>query len=175
MRAQSDCAQTSCRLTRPVMQWATFSPMFDAPCSRTPDRRRPVSQDPANLSGRCGKRQAGGRRSTRILTAGQSSAGEANVPAPSLALDSGRDDAYDVPMNTGFWHAVVLFLVVDFPLCGSAQSVAPNLTLTPGLVRPLSKTTICTTQWGQDARLLIAKSVFGGWASWADERSPSVC
>ena len=55
-------------------------------------------------------------------------------------------------MNSRFRHAVVLFFVVGFPLAGSAQAVAPNLTLTPGVARPLSKATICKTKWGLDAR-----------------------
>ena len=35
---------------------------------------------------------------------------------------------------------------------GHAQSATPNLTLTPGVTRPLSKATICKIKWGRDAR-----------------------
>ena len=55
-------------------------------------------------------------------------------------------------MKNRFRHTVALFFVVGFPLLGAAQTVAPNLTLTPGVARSLSKATICTTKWGLDAR-----------------------
>src|SRR5437879_45129 len=63
------------------------------------------------------------------------------------------------------------FLVVGLSTVGSAQTAAPDLTLTPGAVRPLSKATICKIKWGKDARHVtdtMKKQVFAAYGiPWA--------
>ena len=43
----------------------------------------------------------------------------------------------------------VILFVLGFASVSLAQGTTPNLTLTPGLARPLSKATICATKWGR--------------------------
>ena len=60
------------------------------------------------------------------------------------------------------WIALVLLLAS----LAAAQSALPNPKLTPGVARPLSKATICSTKWGTDRRfvtLAMKRQVFAAY------------